>query len=249
MAAREEKHVDKAVQIKLIHGLCDFWKRYFRYLFKEGAASYELDNRQPHFADGFRPHHRREAPILAVRVVNHRSCRVGLSCLNASYDMSNAFASSSLTVLQEACDEIVADTDWLLFEARRKRHFISVTACDGIAEGLLGEGGLMGDKSVLSRIVNSWRNRPPCKDDRNGIVCSFAGQTYDATVWSYADDIWKIFLLFHDGLEEALKLIDVGNQSLDTLLHPQYKQKRTSKQLSQTCGRVWSIGFFLQTSA
>ena len=130
-ACRQQSLIPKPGKVgceacRLVCGLCDFRKAWHRGLFLEGTWS-----GIPSCCCGF------------------QRCRhEGISFVDASVDMANAFGSLGRQATEDVIQPRLRDIDKFFFVARGRRLVTEVLAPDGIASGLAQVGLFMGDRNA-----------------------------------------------------------------------------------------------------
>ena len=98
---------------RLVHGTCDQWKAWHRGLFLEGAWP-EL----PSYCYGFQRARRREGAVASHLALAARCRHEGISFVDESLDMANAFGSQDRKATEKAIQPRLHDIDKFFFLTR-----------------------------------------------------------------------------------------------------------------------------------
>ena len=140
---------------------------------------------------------------MALHLALAARCRhEGISFVDESLDMANAFGSLDRKATEKAIQPRLRDIDKFFFLTRGRRLFTEVLAPDGIASGLAQVGLFMGDKNaphefgmVFQGANDNWQEKVT-KENGGIFVCSpYEERERSCGVTLFADDVFEKSLL------------------------------------------------------
>lgn len=106
--------------LRMVHMLCSFWKCWYGAMLRIGMRITSFYSHVPPWVFGFRPHGRREDPMVAQRILRERLRRIGQPHMTMLTDMKNAFgAVDQSAVIRDVGAWFVQGTSIFLSSALR----------------------------------------------------------------------------------------------------------------------------------
>lgn len=208
-------------RLRMVHMLCSFWKCWYGAMLRIGMRITSFYSHVPLWVFGFRPHGRREDPMVAQRILRERLRRIGQPHVTMLTDMKNASGAVDQSAVIRDVGGMVRTEVKHVFEQRFTNLVVRVKARDGESEFMPRRGVLMGTcegpAAFNGSFVQAVVGRNIEMGDRTGACRQHFGgnRLVDVGVGVFADDIAKVAKIVDTAPESVVSQIDAFMSALD----------------------------------
>ena len=161
--------------------------------------------------------------MLIARIVGERLKGLQLCSVDSSHDMTNAFACTLHSSLEDQLESSFAVADRVFVKQRIRNSTGTLHTNDGILTFLVGTGSMMGTSEAPRQFLKAFtapvRNLNMRVHDKQLIVkCSITGMIFDSSLVTFADDLWKKLLVPDGSAASAHNRVMESNSILDCQL-------------------------------
>lgn len=200
--------------VRMFHGLCPFWRAFYRRLLARRA-----EWRPPAHAYGAVQGRRQETPMAASRA------RVARLAATRRHDLANAFPSTGHDWIAATLDNDVHPADLPLVRQRREWSVAIVKVIDGDLDVLMGAGGRMGCACAVqdllvcfARCVVDWQLGMCIARGRFVAKCPVTGAHAEASMFSFVDDLLKVHIIPEPTADAAARVVEQAHLLLNGAL-------------------------------